>query len=215
MTSVVLVHGLWMPGAEMVLLHRRLGTAGFQTHQFSYRSVLDGVEANARRLAEFLHSVPGETVHLIGHSLGGVITVKALQDKPIDRIGRIVCLGAPLQGSRAARAAARLPGGRWLIGKSMPAFLGNAVDPWTAPMDLGLIAGSSPVGGGQLLGLASPHDGAIAVEETRLEGATEHIVVRVSHLSMLWSRAVANQVVSFLESGRFFDPVQCRHSESS
>ena len=215
MTSVVLVHGLWMPGAEMVLLHRRLGTAGFQTHQFSYRSVLDGVEANARRLAEFLHSVPGETVHLIGHSLGGVITVKALQDKPIERIGRIVCLGAPLQGSRAARAVARLPGGRWLIGKSMPAFLGNAVDPWTAPMDLGLIAGSSPVGGGQLLGLASPHDGIIAVEETRLEGATEHIVVRVSHLSMLWSRAVANQVVSFLESGRFFDPVQCRHSESS
>ncbi len=215
MTSVVLVHGLWMPGAEMVLLHRRLGTAGFQTHQFSYRSVLDGVEANARRLAEFLHSVPGETVHLIGHSLGGVITVKALQDKPIERIGRIVCLGAPLQGSRAARAVARLPGGRWLIGKSMLAFLGNAVDPWTAPMDLGLIAGSSPVGGGQLLGLASPHDGIIAVEETRLEGATEHIVVRVSHLSMLWSRAVANQVVSFLESGRFFDPVQCRHSESS
>lgn len=215
MTGVVLVHGLWMPGAEMVLLHRRLGTAGFQTHQFSYRSVLDGVEANARRLAEFLHSVPGETVHLIGHSLGGVITVKALQDKPIERIGRIVCLGAPLQGSRAARAVARLPGGRWLIGKSMPAFLGNAVDPWTAPMDLGLIAGSSPVGGGQLLGLASPHDGTIAVEETRLEGATEHIVVRVSHLSMLWSRAVANQVVSFLESGRFFDPVQCRHSESS
>lgn len=215
MTSVVLVHGLWMPGAEMVLLHRRLGTAGFQTHQFSYRSVLDGVEANARRLAEFLHSVPGETVHLIGHSLGGVITVKALQDKPIERIGRIVCLGAPLQGSRAARAVARLPGGRWFIGKSMPAFLGNAVDPWTAPMDLGLIAGSSPVGGGQLLGLASPHDGTIAVEETRLEGATEHIVVRVSHLSMLWSRAVANQVVSFLESGRFFDPVQCRHSESS
>ena len=215
MTSVVLVHGLWMPGAEMVLLHRRLGTAGFQTHQFSYRSVLDGVEANARRLAEFLHSVPGETVHLIGHSLGGVITVKALQDKPIERIGRIVCLGAPLQGSRAARAVARLPGGRWLIGKSMLAFLGNAVDPWTAPMDLGLIAGSSPVGGGQLLGLASPHDGIIAVEETRLEGATEHIVVRVSHLSMLWSRAVANQVVSFLESGRFFDPVQCRYSESS
>jgi hypothetical protein len=28
-------------------------------------------------------------------------------------------------------------------------------------------------------------------------------VLRVSHLSMLWSRAVADQVVSFLESGRF------------
>lgn len=208
MTSVVLVHGLWMPGAEMSLLRRRLGTVGFQTHQFSYRSVLDGVEENARRLAEFLNSVPGEAVHLVGHSLGGVITLKALQDQPIERIGRIVCLGAPLKGSCTVRAVARLPGGRWFIGKSMPAFRGVVVAPWTAPIDLGLIAGSSPVGCGQLLGgLASPHDGTISVEETRLEGATEHIVVRVSHLSMLWSRAVANKVVGFLESGRFRDPV--------
>ena len=204
MTRVVLVHGLWMPGAETLLLRRRLGRAGFETYQFSYRSVSDDVEANAQRLAEYLHSVPGGTVHLIGHSLGGVITVKALQAHPVERIGRIVCLGAPLQGSNAARALARLPGGRRLIGKSMPAFLGSTVDPWTAPMDLGLIAGSSPVGGGQLLGgLTSPHDGTIAVEETRLEGATEHIILRVSHLSMLWSATVANQVVSFLQSGRF------------
>ena len=208
MTSVVLVHGLWMPGAEMSLLRRRLGTVGFQTHQFSYRSVLDGVEENARRLAEFLNSVPGEAVHLVGHSLGGVITLKALQDQPIERIGRIVCLGSPLKGSCTVRAVARLPGGRWFIGKSMSAFRGSVVAPWTAPIDLGLIAGSSPVGCGQLLGgLASPHDGTISVEETRLEGATEHIVVRVSHLSMLWSRAVANKVVSFLESGRFRDSV--------
>ena len=204
MTTVVLVHGLWMPGAETALLRRRLSRAGFGTQQFSYRSVTDDVRANAQRLADFLHNVPGEAVHLIGHSLGGVIVVKALQDHPIKRIGRVVCLGAPLQGSNAAQALARLPGGQRLIGKSMPAFLGGAVDPWTAPLDLGLIAGSSPVGGGQLLGgLASPHDGTIAVEETRLEGATEHIVLQVSHLSMLWSGAVANQVVSFLQSGRF------------
>ncbi|MCZ6498198.1 MAG: alpha/beta hydrolase, partial [Gammaproteobacteria bacterium] len=51
--------------------------------------------------------------------------------------------------------------------------------------------------------LPSPHDGTVAVEETRLEGATEHIVLPVSHLSMLWSGVVAEQVVNFLSSGRF------------
>ncbi len=38
---------------------------------------------------------------------------------------------------------------------------------------------------------------------TTKEGATEHIVLPVSHLSMLWSGGVAEQVVSFLSSGRF------------
>jgi len=204
MKTVVLAHGLWMPGAETLLLRRRLAAGGFRTQQFVYRSVAEDPQENARRLAVFVRQVPGETVHLLGHSLGGVIAVKALQDHPLERIGRVVCLGAPLRGSAAGRALARLPGGGRLLGKSMPAFLGGAVKPWSARAELGLIAGSSPIGTGQLLGrLPSPHDGTIAVEETRLEGASDHLVLPVTHLSMLWSRAVAEQVVSFLESGRF------------
>lgn len=204
MSTVVLVHGLWMPGAETVLLRTRLRGAGFETRQFAYRSVAEDFAENARRLAVFLSSVPGETVHLLAHSLGGVVAVKAVQAHAVERIGRIVCLGAPLQGSHAARALARLPGGERLMGRSLPGLLGGAVEPWSAPIELGLIAGCAPFGGGLLLGgLPSPHDGTIAVEETRLEGANEHIVLRVSHLSMLWSRAVADQAVSFLESGRF------------
>ena len=190
-----------MPGAETALLRRRLEAAGLATRQFTYHSVAQDLEKNALQLAEFVTSVPGDTVHLVGHSLGGVITVKALQIHPLQRIGRVVCLGAPLQGSRSAQALARLPGGRRLIGKSQSAFLAGAVEPWSGVEDLGLIGGRVPIGSGQFLGgLPSPHDGTIAVEETRLEGATE---LPVSHLSMLWSKLVANQVLSFLESGRF------------
>lgn len=204
MQTVVLVHGLWMPGAETVLLRRRLAAVGFVTRQFCYRSVNEDLGANTHQLAEYLREVPGDTVHVLGHSLGGVVAVKALQEHPLERIGRVVCLGAPLRGSHAARTLAGLPGGRRLIGGSLPAFLRGAVSPWSSQTELGLIAGRSPLGGGQLLGgLTSPHDGTIAVEETRLEGATEHIVLPVSHLSMLWSRTAAEHVLRFLESGRF------------
>jgi hypothetical protein len=48
-----------------------------------------------------------------------------------------------------------------------------------------------------------PHDGTVAVAETRIEGAADHLVLPVTHLSMLWSAAVADQAVHFLREGRF------------
>ena len=100
-----------MPGAETWLLRLRLARAGFKTHQFVYRSVSVDLDANAQRLTDYLGRVPGDTVHLLGHSLGGVIAVRALQTLAPARIGRVVCLGSPLRGSTAARTLARLSGG--------------------------------------------------------------------------------------------------------
>lgn len=75
---------------------------------------------------------------------------------------------------------------------------------WSSTQELGLIAGDAGHGLGQLIcDLPRPHDGTVAVDETRLDGASEHIVLPVSHLSMLVSRAVAEQVVSFLSNGYF------------
>ena len=70
--------------------------------------------------------------------------------------------------------------------------------------ELGIIAGNVPLGMGHFLGsVESPHDGTIAVEETRLAGATDHIVLPVSHLSVLLSKRAADQVLHFLRYGRF------------
>ena len=204
METVVVVSGLWMPGGETALLRRRLAAAGFVARQFSYRALAEEVDVNALRLARFLEGVRGDAVHLLGHSLGGVLAVRALQTRGFESMGRVVCLGAPFQGSEAARRLARLPGGARLIGRSAVAFAGRLVEPWSLPVDLGVIAGSRPIGGGRLLGgLPRPHDGTVAVSETHLEGATDHIILPVTHLSMLWSHSVAAQTVAFLKAGRF------------
>jgi hypothetical protein len=58
---------------------------------------------------------------------------------------------------------------------------------------MGLVAGGPKL----------PHDGTVSVEETMLKGATDSIVVRESHLSILMSRSVARQVVIFLQTGMF------------
>ena len=51
--------------------------------------------------------------------------------------------------------------------------------------------------------LPGPHDGVVTVDETRVPGLSDHIVLRVAHTEMLVSRAVVQQVVAFLERGKF------------
>jgi pimeloyl-ACP methyl ester carboxylesterase len=77
--STVVVHGLWMPGPDTWLLRRRLNAEGLNSSLFRYPSVRRGLYENAEALARYVERVPGDTVHLVGHSLGGVLIVAMLQ----------------------------------------------------------------------------------------------------------------------------------------
>ena len=67
-----------------------------------------------------------------------------------------------------------------------------------------MIAGNIPIGMGLVAGGPKlPHDGTVSVEETQLKGATDSLVVRESHLSILMSGQVAMQVIVFLQTGKF------------
>lgn len=204
MKSVVVAHGLWMPGVETRLLQRRLRAAGFEPRLFRFRTVSAGLDENIAHLKAFAAAVPDGT-HLVGYSLGGVLSVcvGAALDAP--RLGRIVCLGSPLNGSGAGRRLADTRLGRRVLGQSM--FDLNARAPlsaWSGTPELGVIAGRLAVGVGRLLGgFGFPNDGTVAVEETRLAGANDHIVLPVSHTTLLFSAEVARQTVAFLHDGRF------------
>jgi len=86
-----------------------------ESRQFSYPSVSAGVAANAAALARFLSDIPThtahriDTLHLVGHSLGGLVILKMFADAsacPTLPPGRIVLMGSPVQGSRAAQSLA-------------------------------------------------------------------------------------------------------------
>lgn len=203
--AVVVVHGVWMPGTETILLRRRLDARGFHCHLFRYHSLTADLDENATHLARFVEDVPGDTVHFVGHSLGGVVILWMLQCNAPRRLGRVVCLGAPLNGSATARTLGAHPGTRAAVGKSLAELtvLGG-LSAWTGESPLGIIAGEASLGVGKLVArLPRPNDGTVSVEETRLPGATDHIVVPASHMSLLWSKPVADHVARFLVHGRF------------
>jgi len=203
--AVVVAHGLWMPGAETWLLRKRLAAQGYAAYVFRYRTVSDGLERNAELLDAYLEQLRAETIHLVGYSLGGVVSVETLRGHRPQRLGRLVCLGAPLNGSATARALRRLPLGGTLLGRSMTELVeAGGLAPWRGSVEIGVVAGDLGVGLGRVLGaLQGPNDGTVAVDETRLDGLTDHIVRHVSHTTMLFSRVVAEDTLHFIRHGRF------------
>jgi pimeloyl-ACP methyl ester carboxylesterase len=200
---VILLHGLWMRSFTMTMLRRRLERAGYTVHLFDYASVMHDPDLSTGQLLKRAHALRGETVHFVGHSLGGLMALRALQQAHDLPAGRVVCLGSPLCGSEVARSVASLPGGSLLIGKSA-GVLGEGLRRWDGSHAVGAIAGRLPIGFGFVVGsLGSPNDGTVSVAETRLPGLTDHCVVPATHLGLVFSDEAANQTVAFLRTERF------------
>jgi len=204
--AVVYVHGLWMPGFEGGLLRRRLRTErGFRTYCYGYRSVSESMTGLIAGLRQFLARIDAPQVHLLGHSLGGLIVLRFLQRYAMAQPGRVVFLGTPCAGSSVARRFASWKLGRKMLGPvACEELLPPASTSWDQPRELGIIAGTWPVGVGQLL-LTFPdaNDGTVAVSETQLPGAKDRLCLPVTHSGMLLSARVAREAGSFLQHGRF------------
>jgi pimeloyl-ACP methyl ester carboxylesterase len=200
--DVILAHGLWVPGLVMRPLAARLARAGFRCRIFSYLGARRPIAAHAERLARF--AIETGPAHFVGHSLGGLVILEALNGHPEIAAGRVVLLGTPARGCYSARRFARYPGGRWFLGQSEVLWREDRVARWMRPEALGVIAGSLPLGLGGALGpLPGTNDGVVSVEESTVEGMTERVVLPVGHSAMLLSARVAEQVAAFLEGGRF------------
>jgi pimeloyl-ACP methyl ester carboxylesterase len=187
---VVLVHGLWMTGREMRVLGGRLNQAGFRPIYFRYRSWRGGLAKAARDLREAVEATEGARVHLVGHSLGGVVIARMLEEGDLSRPGRVAMLGSPMAGSTVGKKLARYGAGRWVMGAVAREGVVERTPRWPAGRELLVVAGELPLGTGMLLGIARPHDGMVRVDETRVEAARA-VVVRASHVGLLLSRKVA------------------------
>ena len=123
----------------------------------------------------------------------------------LHRPGRVVLLGSPFAGSNAAARLEASRIGTALLGRSIREWLLDRPQAWSGPRELGVIAGCGRIGMGRIIApdLARPNDGVVAVAETRVPGAADHLVLPVSHTAMLASRRVAEESAHFLRNGRF------------
>jgi pimeloyl-ACP methyl ester carboxylesterase len=208
-SAIVLAHGAIVNGWEMALLRGRLRRLGYVVRQFHWQSMRVGLEENMERFGKFIEETDADTVHVVGHSMGGVLGRLLFEHAPDPRPGRLIAIGSPLIDCWVARRFLRLHGtiGGWCVGRSVREYMARPVDPvWRGARDFGVLAGTWPLGVGSLFrDLPAPSDGVVLLEETRLGGITDHATFRLNHFGMLASRRCVASITRFLAVGRFAD----------
>lgn len=202
---VIIIHGLWVPSLIMGLLARRIARDGFAARTYAYPTMRLTLDENAKRFARYCASLAAPRVHIVAHSMGGLVALKMLEMNPQLHCGRLVLIGTPYTGSFAAQRLARLPGGNALLGRCIAEWLCSPRPEPTGDVEIGIIAGTRGHGLGRLIApdLPQPHDGVVALAETVIPGVTRRIELKIGHTEMLLSREVARQCCAFLRSGQF------------
>lgn len=200
---VVLIHGLWMRSPTMWRLGAAVRRAGFSSQYFNYSTTKASIEESVENLRQRVLALNSSEVHLVGHSMGGLLAVMAAQRLP-EHKGRIVALGSPFSGSAAGRWLAGYRLGRLTLGSSTELIRAGAQSTKLAEnWALGVIAGTLGAGLGMVSGLlSSPHDGTVCVTET-LVPDSDHLLIKTSHTGLLVSAETAHQTINFLSKGKF------------
>lgn len=211
---VVLLHGLARTAMSMNKMERELAAAGYLTANIDYPSREHTVEELAELAVpegiDACRSQQGvDKIHFVTHSLGGILLRQYLQDHDLPELGRVVMLGPPNQGSAAVDELRDVPGFDWLNGpagqqlgkgeNSVPLKLGPAT------FELGVIAGNRTIDPITSAVLENPDDGRVSVDDTKLDGMADFVVVEHSHAFMMRMRRTIELTKAFLSKGRFTD----------
>jgi pimeloyl-ACP methyl ester carboxylesterase len=197
-----------MNGADGLVLRRRVERDfGMKTHAFHYRSVSGSMSDSAARLRDYARRLGAERLHFVGHSLGGLVIYRMLEQCGELPPGRVVFLGTPAVCSRAALGVRqRLGRVSGVIGRCVAEelFTDHSRCWQLSDRPLGVVAGTHRMGmGGLFAKLDGDNDGTVAVCETQMPGASDFVSLPVSHMGLLMSAKVARETGTFLQTGRF------------
>jgi pimeloyl-ACP methyl ester carboxylesterase len=198
--TVVLIHGMLSSPGSMQSLARALAGEKFHVHNWGYPSLRASIAEHARRLQQLLrqvargregvgHEAPG--LHLVTHSMGGIIARAAIGEAAMPRVARMVMLAPPNRGSHLTR---------WSLGPFAKCFpplseLTEGVDslvnrlPPPREIEVGIIAAA--------------RDAVVHLESTRLEGMKDHLIVPTNHRRLPRNAQAITATLQFLREGRF------------
>jgi len=201
--QVVLVHGLWNRGWSMAAMARRLKSHGHRVRVFSYPTRKDCLDGHANDLHEFISKSKSEELHLVGHSMGGLVILNLLSRFDDLPRGRVVLMGTPVKGSSVVKRLGKLPGQKLLFGKARDNLM-QGFEQIPSEHETGMIRGTRAMGLGRIAGKQSEtNDGTVTLSEAHLDGLKDSIDLSVSHSEMLISAEVVEQVEQFLVNGSF------------
>ena len=188
-TPVILLHGLFQNRSCLLVLHWRLRAAGFDRVVSINTPPGRDLQALVDKVAgtvEQLRTAAGvKQVHLVGHSMGGILARCYLQlQGGAPHVATCVTLGSPHLGSKLAPFAVSSLGRDLLPGSNLLTRL-NA-----EPLPAGV----------RFTAIYSRHDNIIVpADHGRLDGADNFELTGLGHTALLFSAQVAAAVVAALD----------------
>lgn len=208
---VVLLHGLARSSASMEPMARALRREGYAVCNVDYPSRGHGVAELARDhvAPQIARCFPGETrpLHYVTHSMGGILVRQLAATGEAGRVGRVVMLGPPNQGSEIIDLT-----GSWSLFRHYGGPAGSELGtgegsagrrPGPAPFELGVIAGDRSWNWMLSLLIPGPDDGKVAVARASLGGMQDFLLLHTSHSFMMRREETIVQTLHFLRKGRF------------
>jgi len=194
--AIVLVHGLGANRLMMWLLAQRLSWRGYHVVNWGYRSTQRSLEQHGldlhKKLTELESDPKVKELHLVTHSMGGIVARTALTHEEVGKLRRMVMLCPPNRGSQWAT----------FFGPILKPVC-NTVDqlatrpdsyvnclPMPERLEVGIIA--------------AEYDPLVKLDSTFLGVERDHLIWPfVTHTGVLFRSGVAEQIAHFLKRGEF------------
>ena len=209
--TVVLIHGLTRSSGSMSKLQKSLEKAGYDVVNLDYPSREYSIEDLSAIVRDeiVLQTAEANRVHVVTHSMGGVIIRYIQERSPMANIGRVVMLSPPNHGSELVDVFGRSRLFKWINGPA-GLQLGTDGDSLTAQLkpvefELGVIAGDRSFDWIFSCMIPGKDDGRVSIESAQVEGMRDFKIVHATHPFIVKKRRVIAEVIEFLKSGRFSD----------
>jgi pimeloyl-ACP methyl ester carboxylesterase len=208
---VVVLHGIARTNAHTKPVANFLEQQGYEVLNINYPSTKYNLQTLAKMIADDMQKGIKDKdakVHLVGYSMGGLLTRIIVHKYSPKNLGRIVQLAPPNHGSESADLLKDTwlykekygPAGQQLTtNQSKIEYLFGEVD-----YELGIIAGNSTIDPISSAMIPGDDDGRVSVKSTKLKGMKDHIIISASHTYFPDNKKVQKQTAYFLKHGKFW-----------
>jgi hypothetical protein len=186
-----------------------LTDAGYAVHNLGYDSRHHTIEQLAETVGQDIREATKSAarVHIVTHSLGSILVRQIQATAPLPRLGRVVMLSPPNQGSEVVDTI----GDTWIfrkvngpsgqqLGTESESFV-NQLPP--IDFECGVLTGDRSINWINSLIIPGKDDGKVSIESAEVEGIADFKVVHATHTFIMKKKAVIDDVLHFLKNGIF------------
>jgi triacylglycerol lipase len=211
---VVLVHGLWRSGFSMRSIAADLEEYGYQTVRIDYPSTEMEIPELAQQYLpkgiESCKQTGAKKIHLVTHSMGGIVARQYLQSNSLPQGSKVVMLSPPNHGSNLSETFGESWWYQWVAGPAAVSLTqkenGIINQLHTIHEPVGVIAAYREWSLWPESWLPKPNDGTVSVESMRLQEMDDFILINSGHATMRYNDEIHQQIRQFLIMGVFQHP---------